>query len=94
VDAQPHENVLWVNKPVFPGSFLIVTKNYHAGDFNLFYMNVRNNAKQRVAAFLGEEKKNEVLTSLSQNPSPVIDAPKEKETMQAKGVDSAKKKDN
>jgi hypothetical protein len=34
------------------------------------------------------------LTSLSQNPSPVIDAPKEKETMQAKGVDSAKKKDN
>lgn len=94
VDAQPHENVLWVNKPVFPGSFLIVTKNYHAGDFNLFYMNVRNNAKQRVAAFLGEEKKNEVLTSLSQNPSPVMDAPKEKETMQAKGVEDAKKKDN
>jgi hypothetical protein len=49
--AQIHHNILWTNKPKFKGSFLMRTKNFHAGDFNIFYMNVRENTKQRISAF-------------------------------------------
>lgn len=51
-DAQIHKSILWVNKPKFFGSIFLKAKNYHVGDFNLFYMNVRNNARRRVEAFL------------------------------------------
>lgn len=51
-DAQIHDGFLWLTKPKFPGSFFWRTPNYHAGDYNLFYLNVRYNAVQRVEAFL------------------------------------------
>ena len=51
VDAQAHDGVLWVNKPKFPGSFLIRSKNFHAADFNFFWLNVRQDAKRRVGLF-------------------------------------------
>lgn len=52
-DAQVHDGLLWVNRPRFPGSFLLYfQKNYHIGDFNLFYVNVRENARLRAEAFL------------------------------------------
>ncbi|HMQ90554.1 MAG TPA: hypothetical protein PKB07_23295, partial [Flavilitoribacter sp.] len=51
-DAQIHEGILWASKPKFPGSFLITRKNYHIGDYNLYYLNVRENAAERVAAFM------------------------------------------
>lgn len=51
-DAQVHKDILWVTKPKFPGSFLFNRKNYHIGDFNLFYMNVRENAILRAKAAL------------------------------------------
>lgn len=51
-DAQVHGPILWAKKPRFPGSFLLVRRNYHAGDFNLYYLNVRENAQARVRAFL------------------------------------------
>lgn len=50
-DAQIHENILWLNKPHFTGSFFFRTKNYHIGDINLFYMNVRENVHARIAAY-------------------------------------------
>ncbi len=50
-DAQVHEGMLWASKPKFPGSFLLTIKNYHAGDYNLYYMNVRENALNRVRNF-------------------------------------------
>lgn len=53
-DAQVHGSILWASKPKFPGSFLLLRKNYHAGDFNLFYVNVRKNAQARVRAFGGK----------------------------------------
>jgi hypothetical protein len=53
-DAQIHDGFLWLNKPKFPGSFLWWNPNYHAGDYNLFYLNVRYNAVRRVQAFLKE----------------------------------------
>lgn len=55
-DAQIHDGFLWLNKPKFPGSFLWWNPNYHAGDYNLFYLNVRYNAVQRVQAFLKDIK--------------------------------------
>lgn len=50
-DAQVHDGLLWVNKPKFPGSFLYKNPNYHIGDFNLFYSNVRENAVARIGYF-------------------------------------------
>ena len=53
-DAQVHGSILWASKPKFPGSFLMMTKNFHAGDLNLYYMNIRKNAQARVRVFRGE----------------------------------------
>jgi len=50
-DARIENGVLWVKKPKFPWSFLYFTRNYHAGDFNLYYMDVRENAEQRIKNF-------------------------------------------
>ena len=47
-DAQIHEGVIWVKRPKFPWSFLYATKNYHVGDINLYYMNIRENVGQRI----------------------------------------------
>ncbi len=54
VDAQNHNGILWASKPYFKGSIFFVRKNYHIGDFNLFYMNVRENAANRNKHFMGK----------------------------------------
>ncbi|MES2850523.1 MAG: DUF3089 domain-containing protein [Bacteroidota bacterium] len=51
VDAQVHENVLWTCKPKFFGNILLKKKNYHIGDINLFYTNIRNNVRTRIKMF-------------------------------------------
>lgn len=51
-DAQVHEGILWVTKPRFPGSRLIKNPNYHVGDYNLFYLDIRKNVGVRVEAFV------------------------------------------
>jgi hypothetical protein len=67
-DARIHEGILWVKKPRFPGSALYVVRNYHVGDINLFYMNLRSNVEERIYAFLGKRnlglgiRKNHTLT--------------------------------
>lgn len=48
VDAQVHNGMLWANKPRFPWSFLFRRKNYHIADINFYYMDIRENAKERV----------------------------------------------
>jgi hypothetical protein len=50
-DAQIHEDILWVRRPQFPGSFLYRTSNYHIGDINLFYLNIRSNIQTRIRMF-------------------------------------------
>lgn len=50
-DAQIHDDILWTHKPHFPGSFLFRRKNYHIGDINLYYVNIRENLRVRVAAY-------------------------------------------
>lgn len=49
--AQINEGVLWTIKPKFPGSFLFRTKNYHVGDINLYYLNIRRNIRERVTEY-------------------------------------------
>jgi Protein of unknown function (DUF3089) len=50
-NAEIHKGILWIEKPRFRGSRLYFSPNYHAGDFNLFYFNVRNDAKRREGLF-------------------------------------------
>lgn len=49
--AQISNGLLYTQKPRFPGSFLYFTRNYHIGDINLYYVNIRENVKQRINAF-------------------------------------------
>ncbi|MBK7358540.1 MAG: DUF3089 domain-containing protein [Saprospiraceae bacterium] len=49
--AEIYKTILWVDKPKFKGSFLYPFSNFHRGDFNIFYMNVRENVQQRLNAF-------------------------------------------
>jgi Protein of unknown function (DUF3089) len=51
VSAQIHGNVLWSSKPNVPGKIFFTKKNYHAGDINLFYINIRENVRERIEAF-------------------------------------------
>ncbi len=50
-EAIIHGNVLWTGKPHFFGNIFYNTKNYHAGDYNLYYLSIRENVKQRIGAF-------------------------------------------
>ena len=52
VHAQVHQNILWVNKPKFFGNIFLTMKNYHIADFNLFYMNIRENVETRIRSYL------------------------------------------
>ncbi len=49
--ARAFDGFLYVNKPKFPGSIFLVRKNYHIADFNLFWLDVRENAKYREGLF-------------------------------------------
>lgn len=50
-NASINGNVLWSDKPHFFGNILYNTKNYHIGDFNLYYLNVRENVAIRAKRF-------------------------------------------
>lgn len=51
-DAQIQNGVLYSYRPHFPGSFLYRTDNYHIGDINLYYLNIRENLRERLSTFL------------------------------------------
>jgi len=51
VSAQVHKNVLWTSKPSVAGKIFFTKKNYHIGDINLFYMNIRENVSARITAY-------------------------------------------
>lgn len=52
VSAQIKNGVIVTERPQFPGSFLIRTKNYHRGDINLYYGSIQENVIQRCRAYL------------------------------------------
>ena len=51
VSARIHQNVLWSCKPRIFGKIFIHKKNYHVGDINLFYMNIRENIASRIKVY-------------------------------------------
>lgn len=56
VSAQVQKNILWVTKPRFFGNIFLTAKNYHIVDYNLFYMNIRENAGTRINEFIRLKK--------------------------------------
>lgn len=52
VSARRSGNILWIKKPRIKGRLFLRIKNYHIGDFNLFYQDVQENAILRRDAFL------------------------------------------
>ena len=51
-DAQVHDGYIWTTKPKFRGSFFVRNPNFHVGDYNLFYGDVRANARLRAETYL------------------------------------------
>lgn len=52
IDARIDDGFLMVSKPKIPGVPILPMRNYHVADYNFFYVNVRENAQQRVEAYL------------------------------------------
>jgi hypothetical protein len=46
--AQVHDGVLWIGRLHMPGGFLVRRKNFHVGDINIFYLNIRTDVQRRV----------------------------------------------
>lgn len=55
-DAWVEGNALWITHPHFPGSVLYRTKNYHIGDINLFYVDVREDVSRRISIYLNKNQ--------------------------------------
>ncbi|PHN00882.1 DUF3089 domain-containing protein [Flavilitoribacter nigricans] len=60
-DAQNYQGVLWASKPKFKGSLFLTGKNYHIGDYNIYYLNVRENARLRTNKYLNQN--NQAISS-------------------------------
>ncbi len=59
VDAQIKSElgILWITRPKQPKQLrFFPSKNFHIGDYNLFYMNVRENARERSENFMVQQK--------------------------------------
>ena len=50
-ETQAQGNGLWISKPKFPGSIFYWSKNYHIGDINLFYIDIKENMISRIKAY-------------------------------------------
>ncbi|HEY6062776.1 MAG TPA: DUF3089 domain-containing protein [Chitinophagaceae bacterium] len=59
-DAQISNGLLYVKKPKFPWSFIYFTRNYHIADINLYYLNIRENLRQRIRSY---QKRNNLVFS-------------------------------
>jgi hypothetical protein len=51
-DATVYRGMLWIHTPKIPLARTMNGGNYHIGDYNLFYMNIRVNVEERVRKFL------------------------------------------
>lgn len=50
-DAQVHNGLLWIGRLHVRGAALLRTKIWHRADYNLFWMNIRENVAQRIRAY-------------------------------------------
>jgi hypothetical protein len=55
-EAKLTDKILWTAKPKIFGSFLVKNPNYHIGDYNLYYVNVRENVIERMNAYKNEAR--------------------------------------
>lgn len=57
-DTHTDNGVIWISTPRFPYRYLTVAmRNYHAGDVNLFWEDIRENSLLRVKSFRSNPKK-------------------------------------
>lgn len=56
VDAKINGNILWSCKPNVFGKMFFTAKNFHIGDINLFYMNIRENVDVRIKSYMENYK--------------------------------------
>jgi hypothetical protein len=54
-NAKNHQGMLWIDKPRFFGNFLLNWKRFHTVDYNLFYLNIRENVALRVEEYLNSQ---------------------------------------
>lgn len=54
-DAQVHQGMLWIGTLHIPGAALLRTKIWHRADYNLFWMNIRENVALRIQAFQAQQ---------------------------------------
>lgn len=50
-EAKVVGNILWTSKPRFFGNLFFTGKNYHIADYNLYYLSIKQNAKERINAY-------------------------------------------
>lgn len=50
-NAQIHEDIVWVSKPDIPGKALLLLKNLHVADYNLYWLTIRQNVALRVIMY-------------------------------------------
>lgn len=55
--AKIEQNILWTNRPKFLFGIFLKTRNYHAGDYNLFYYSIRKNVKERIDSYFSKQNK-------------------------------------
>jgi len=53
---EPVSRILWVTLPAEAGGNMKKMKNLHILDYNLFWMNIRENVRQRIDAYFTENK--------------------------------------
>jgi hypothetical protein len=57
-DTHTDNGVIWISTPHFPHRYLAFTlRNYHTGDVNLFWEDIRENSLLRVQKFRSNQKK-------------------------------------
>ena len=49
--ARVHRGMLWLDPPDIFGARLLHRDNWHSGDYNLFWQNIRSNAQMRIEHF-------------------------------------------
>ena len=67
-DTHTDNGVIWISTPHFPARYLAFTlRNYHVGDVNLFWEDIRENSLLRVQNYRSNQKKLHPLEEANRN---------------------------
>jgi hypothetical protein len=59
VSVSPENGILWMKKPKVWFRWFLWKKNYHVADYNLYWLNIRQNVRDRVQRYLRDHEANE-----------------------------------